>query len=306
MENNNIDPRPNRSNNSRVIIGLIIILLGFLAFIRSFDFFFFPGWILSWPMILIIIGLVIGSKNNFQKPASYILIFIGVFFLLQRAFGFSVGHFIWPIAIIAIGFYFILGNKKKKRPPYVDSSPRFDPYAPPAEPYGEPSANLADSGLDWDKRVVDESATDGQEAQPITDDPFGRTATGDPRKAPDAQDYRHFEQEDFIDSVSIFGAVKKIIFSKNFKGGDVVNIMGGTDINLINADIKGPVVIDLVQLFGGCTIIVPSHWKIYHDMSAVFGEVDDKRMINPSNVDSSKTLYIKGVTLFGGVTIKGF
>ena len=38
-----------------------------------------------------------------------------------------------------------------------------------------------------------------------------------------------YSKEDFVDSTSIFGGAKKIIISKNFKGGDIVNIFGGTE-----------------------------------------------------------------------------
>ncbi|WP_051292705.1 LiaF transmembrane domain-containing protein [Olivibacter sitiensis] len=291
---NNINPRQPGANNSRVMIGLIIILIGFLAFIKSFNLFFFPNWIFSWPMILIVIGLIVGSRSNFQKPASFVLVFLGVFFLVQSEFNVNVGHFFWPFAIICLGFYLILGNRQKKRKQY--------------RPFNQPfSQRSQEPGLDWDKRVVDESENASETNDFAQDIPF-ETETDEQRKEENKQSgaYAQFDQEDFIDSVSVFGGVKKIIFSKNFKGGDVVNIMGGTDINLMNADIQGPIAIEIVQLFGGFTIIVPSHWKVYSDMSAVFGGVDDKRMINPSNVDNNKTLYIKGVTLFGGVTIKGF
>ncbi len=38
-----------------------------------------------------------------------------------------------------------------------------------------------------------------------------------------------------------FGSVKKIILSKNFKGGEINNFMGGTEINLMKADIQQPI-----------------------------------------------------------------
>lgn len=307
---NNINPRHSRSNNNRVMVGLIIILVGFLAFIKSFNFFFFPEWIFSWPMILIVIGLITGSKSNFQKPMSYILIFLGLFFLIQRGFDLEIGSFFWPIVIIGVGFYLILGNRHKKRGPYNrNHNSAFEPGDDDKAPYQQ-KEHYAENDLDWDRRVADEAAENGENEK--SDFINGTGAEPEQKTAGQANEYQstgafsQFDQEDFIDSVSVFGAVKKVIFSKNFKGGDIVNIMGGTDINLMNANIQGPVVLDIVQLFGGCTIIVPSHWKVYSDMSAIFGGVDDKRMINPSNVDNSKTLYIKGVTLFGGVTIKGF
>src|SRR3546814_452375 len=64
--------------------------------------------------------------------------------------------------------------------------------------------------------------------------------------------------EDFMEAVSVFGGSQKSIFSKNFKGGDVTAIFGGNDLNLSQADFTGTVVLEVVNIFGGTTIIVPN------------------------------------------------
>ncbi|KKX50479.1 hypothetical protein L950_0210240 [Sphingobacterium sp. IITKGP-BTPF85] len=62
------EPFVPKSNNSKNIIGGIIILIGILLLLKNLDLdFFFPSWIFGWYMILIIIGLVIGVNSNFQK-----------------------------------------------------------------------------------------------------------------------------------------------------------------------------------------------------------------------------------------------
>src|SRR5690606_1202731 len=88
------------------------------------------------------------------------------------------------------------------------------------------------------------------------------------------------------------------------KGGDVVNIMGGATINLMRADLKGPATLEVVQLFGGTTIITPSHWIIQPQMASIFGGIEDKRFHTHSAPDRTKVLYIKGTSIFGGITIK--
>ena len=100
------------------------------------------------------------------------------------------------------------------------------------------------------------------------------------------------------------GVLKKNIISKNFRGGEIVNIMGGADINLMQADIQGPVVLEVVQIFGGTKIIVPAHWKVHPEMAAVFGGVEDQRFTYTTAPDDTRTLYIKGTSIFGGNTIK--
>lgn len=113
-------------------------------------------------------------------------------------------------------------------------------------------------------------------------------------------------QEDYLDTVSIFGSIKKNISSKNFRGGEVVAIMGGAEINLSQADFKSPIILDVVQIFGGTKIVVPAHWKISSEMVAIFGGIEDKRIICHDPTATDKLLIIKGTSIFGGVTIRSF
>src|SRR5690606_23450899 len=125
-----------------------------------------------------------------------------------------------------------------------------------------------------------------------------------PNPGRQSEGFAAFSNEDYLKSTSIFGDQKKTIISKSFKGGEVVNVFGGTDINLIQADIQHPVVIDVFQIFAGTKIIIPAHWKVHSDVVSVFGEVDDKRFTQGMPQDEQKVVYIKGTSLFGGVTIK--
>jgi len=112
-------------------------------------------------------------------------------------------------------------------------------------------------------------------------------------------------EQDTIDAVAIFGSTKKNILSKNFRGGEVVNFFGGTELNLSQADIHGPIMLELTQVFGGAKLIVPANWRIQSELVSVFGGVDDKRMIQP-NIDPTKVLVLKGTNVFGGLEIKSF
>ncbi len=113
-------------------------------------------------------------------------------------------------------------------------------------------------------------------------------------------------KEDFVDSTSIFGGAKKNIISKNFKGGDLVNIFGGTEIDLTRADFKGTATVELTTIFGGTKFIVPSNWTIKSEAAIVFGGLEDKR--NPQSIgeDPEKVLLLKGTVIFGGIEIKSF
>ena len=111
--------------------------------------------------------------------------------------------------------------------------------------------------------------------------------------------------EDFIDTTVVFGGVDKTIISKNFKGGEIVCVFGGGEINLSQADIEGKVTLDATLIFGGAKLIIPSHWQVQPEMTAILGGIEDKR-VNTANYDPNKILVLKGTTIFGGLEIKNY
>lgn len=113
--------------------------------------------------------------------------------------------------------------------------------------------------------------------------------------------------EDYIDTTSIFGGVKKNILTKNFKGGQVFNVFGGVEIDLTQSDIDGIVVLDITQVFGGTKLILPSHWEVKTEITAIIGGVDDKRKnLSALNIAEGKTLILRGTSIFAGIDIKSF
>jgi predicted membrane protein len=115
-----------------------------------------------------------------------------------------------------------------------------------------------------------------------------------------------WNDEDFVDSTSIFGGAKKNIISKNFKGGDLVNIFGGTDLDLTQADFTGTAVIELTTIFGGTKLIIPPNWAIQSDAVIIFGGLEDKRKMSTVTENPDKTLVLKGTVIFGGIDIKSY
>ena len=114
--------------------------------------------------------------------------------------------------------------------------------------------------------------------------------------------------EDFLDSVSVFGNVKKNVISKDFKGGDLVCVFGGAELNLTQADINGKIVVELTMVFGGAKLIVPANWQVQSsELVSIFGGVEDKRPIHSNTtIEPGKTLILKGTCLFGGIAINSY
>jgi len=256
-----------QSSNKRsgkTVLGFILLAIGCILLLRTLDLFFLPGYLFSFPMLLIVIGVYIGSRKGYQKPVPFILILLGFVFLSQRILpGWDLSRFIWPMAIIGFGLWIILRPGRRNRP------------AGPAA---------------WDKRI-DPVTGEETQSEGYNGPLFG---SGETRST-----------EDQLNTTSIFGGVKKTIVSKNFQGGEVVNFFGGSELNLMQADIQGRVKLEVTQVFGGTKIIIPANWTVHSEMVAIFGGIEDKRL-QPTEPTPEKVLIIEGTSVFGGIDIRSF
>ncbi len=250
-----------RGGHGGVWTGLLLLLIGAVALLRSFNF-PMPVWFYSWQMLLIAIGLFSGFRHGFRNSTWFILIIIGGAFLINDylIMG-NLRQHIWPLILILLGIIFIL--KPRRRYQY------------------------STMGTFEKKSTVTDTASSG-----FTTDPSSRPAGG--------------SEEDFVNVTSVFSGTKKNIFSKNFQGGDVVNIFGGTELNMNQADINGTAVMEFTNIFGGTKLIVPSNWSVKSEAGVVFGGIEDKRNTPPGSGNPDKVLLIRGTVIFGGIEVKSY
>lgn len=271
--------QPGKTPQGKVVAGAILLVVGVLLLVKQLDFFFFPNWLFSWPMILIVWGLYTGAKHNWRKPIWFILVLLGFGFLLDDAIpSFDMGAIIWPVMIIAFGIWIIM-RKNRETP-------------------------LAGNDY-WDNKFQAKPADSTGTGDYVEAEYTANVPPADPLN-PGSGTVPPTSYDDVLNATAIFGGVNKTIFSKNFRGGDITNIFGGTELDFTQADINGRVVIDITQMFGGTKIIVPANWQVVPDLAAIFAGVDDKRIKNPAAINHGKVLVLKGVSLFAGIEIRSY
>jgi predicted membrane protein len=289
---------PPKKNNGRVIGGVVLLVIGVAFLLQQMDIMYITHWLFSWPMWLIVWGIFAGARNNFRNSGWLIIVLVGLVGLSDKVFpGFDAWNYAWPVAIIVFGFWLIArrnqkwdDEKWKRKWERKNNNRKWDKYD---YKYGK-----------WGAQ--DPVVTPVTPVDPVnpTDSTTGST-TGT-NVPPSFNTSKSYSGDDTLDTVSVFGNVVKAVFSKNFRGGDVVNIFGGTELDLTQADINGRVIIDIVQIFGGSKIIVPSNWQVISDTAAVFAGIDDKRIKAGVVQDPNKILLIKGVSIFAGIDIRSY
>jgi hypothetical protein len=243
---------------------------------------------------------------------SGLLIFcIGILLLLKTSnlIWFPTWFFTWPMLFIAIGLFSGLKHGFRGGPwliflligglslaDHIDPTLHIDRFIWPMVLMAIGLMFiLRPRGSRWRRCRRQYYDTRGQQAvNSVGPTPADEPVTGD------------YDSRDYIDVTAVFGGLKKNVLSKNFKGGEITSFMGGSEIDLTQADFTGRIKIDVTNIFGGTKLVVPSSWDVQNDISAVFGGVDDKRQVTGVVMDHNKVLVLDGSCVFGGIEIRSY
>ena len=259
--------RKHRKRNHR-LGGMFILAVGVVLLMRESGV-VFPSWLFTWPMIPIVFGIFSGIRHGLRNLGWVIPILVGGAFLADEVLtGNNIKHFLWPALLVLFGLIMIFRPKGQCR-----------------------------NGR-WRNRGSD----DEDKGIPGSRESYGTSTAPEINTA----ESKYSDRSDYIDSTAIFGGVEKIVLSKNFKGGDITSIFGGTELNLLQADITSPVVIDTTNIMGGTKLIVPASWDIQSEVVAIFGGIEDKRQVSNVPMDPNKVLILKGTCFMGGIDIRSY
>jgi len=111
---------------------------------------------------------------------------------------------------------------------------------------------------------------------------------------------RSSSTEDVVNEVAIFSPIYRSVTSKEFKGGRLVMIFAGGELDLseVKTD-KKEVVMEVTAIFGGGKLIVPKEWKVRSEGTAIFGGYD----IRTGSEAEGPVLILKGAAIFGGIEV---
>jgi predicted membrane protein len=227
--------------DGRIMMGIVIVIVGVLAFLNNVGVLHNLDIWDYWPVILILVGI-----GRFFRPftgsSQYVegLVFIAIGALLLmnnlNLMDFDIDTY-WPLLLILVGALIIIHSF---------------------------SAHRAKSGI---------------------------------------------SDKDFINVTSILGGSNYNYDSKNLKGGKMTAFMGGSKLDMRNAEMEGDsMVIDAFLMMGGMELLVPAHWRVVLQATPILGGVDDKTTVKDeaktSKGSKTKELIVKGIVIMGGIDIK--
>lgn len=251
-----------------ILFGIILISLGTLLIVSNVGLLRreFRTLIISWQMLLIVIGTVSIIKRHAFHFHGFFMICIGIFFIIPKIAklfpatfsGIDAENFVltfWPILLIVGGIVLILHFPRTHLQRRHRRSQCKEKHA----------------------RYRNEASQENDENCPY-DENFSKTC--------------------------VFGNGRYLVVDTQFKGGTVQAIFGGIELDLRKASLpEGETVLNVEAIFGGIELFVPDNWLIEIRVESVLGGIDDVRVTSIVE-DSTRKLIIKGSAVFGGLEIR--
>lgn len=111
-------PRHSHSGTSKVAMGAVLIIVGFVLIIRNTGFLpdYFSDIIFSWQMLLIAIGFIM-TLGSGGKATGLIVMAVGGFFIIPEIFNvrFESYRLFWPAIFIIVGIIVLTNSRWIKR-----------------------------------------------------------------------------------------------------------------------------------------------------------------------------------------------
>jgi len=97
----------------KIASGLAIVFFGVVYLLKQLNY-DIPSYLLSWQMILIVIGVIVLIKHKFRKFHGYLFILIGKLFLLAEWYPNLINSkLIFPVALILVGLCVVFSRNRK-------------------------------------------------------------------------------------------------------------------------------------------------------------------------------------------------
>lgn len=273
--------------------GIFIILIG-LVWLGKPLFGSYPEWLFSWQSLMIAVGLALGFASRFRNKASYILILVALAFMTKEYIlpDKDLGAFIWPLIIIGVGILFIIKKREHTRlHKYMRQHPEeFEDWRArwqkdcafwhgDREKKFTPGATDAPSDLSNDEEGAENKNSADIAAVPIPD------------------------LDDWLDITNVLSGTRRTVISKQFKGGEVENILGGIELDLSRSDISGTITLNITNIMGGIQLGIPPNWQVTYNCTCIMGGTDDRRRSGHQH-DPNKCLILTGTVIMGGIEVR--
>jgi predicted membrane protein len=114
---------------------------------------------------------------------------------------------------------------------------------------------------------------------------------------------RTIDEESILKVSNVMSGSERVVTSQDFQGGRISTTLGGVEVDLRQATMKGDeAVISVNILLGGVGIRVPETWRVVLHANAALGGITDTSR-KPAD-EGAKRLIVRGSVTLGGLEIR--
>lgn len=104
-----------------------------------------------------------------------------------------------------------------------------------------------------------------------------------------------------LNEVLIFSGTDRKVETADFRGGKIVTVFGGAEIDLSKAKTtKKELKLETVAVFGGIRVKIPANWIVVSEVAAILGGMDNT---TKKGKQSNTVLRLTGAAVFGGIEV---
>ena len=281
------------NRDGEILVGLAILGFGAALLFSNLGIIQMRDITRFWPLILIAAGVMRLTRAKFASARGFaiflmaagVIMLFGNFGLVKMSW-----NLFWPAILIMIGLQHLLSNFDPPKAPKTE--------VPPAPPAGMAGSAPPPRGFGPETPTSGPRHVDDPGAPP----PYSSA----PPQPPPQSAGPTFEPDVHLHEYCIFTGGKRRIVTSNFRGGEVVAVFGGVDVDLRGSQLGGDeAVVDITAAFGGCTLKVPTNWYVEMRGVAAFGGYSNKTIpprLSPGQ--RVQKLIVTGSAAFGGVVIE--
>ncbi|MEE9167859.1 MAG: DUF5668 domain-containing protein [Candidatus Neomarinimicrobiota bacterium] len=110
--------------------------------------------------------------------------------------------------------------------------------------------------------------------------------------------------EDAVKTSAILGGVSRVVSSSSFRGGEVMALFGGVELDLREVKVSPEgCELNLTALFGGVEVIVPRDWRVSISGTPILGGIEDKTRFTREE-EKETAVTCRCTVAFGRVEIR--
>lgn len=306
------DVEPGKGN---IVVGVMLVLVGLAIALDRAGVIQWSGMWSMWPLILGGIGLARFISTPAGEPREGLIFMTGAAWLLASDAGWMAIEDSWPLLVIGVGLIIAFNGGRRRRWPWpdpVDHANQTAAGVPPIPP-----------GTSWDSREARRMRRMYRRRRSFSPLAIlgiwiaifiGFQMSGTSRfRDWNTSRYTAAGSEstsDRVQIVSVMGRSDHVSRATAFRGVNVTNIMGRSDIDLRDATLApgATASMQVFSMMGAVVLRVPPTWTVDIGAVSAMGGIQDER---PKRTDEAGAgtgtpprLVLRGLVTMGRLTIR--